>query len=555
MGLIVRAMYASFLLLIYCSVAIDKTFAQAVDSDSGLFDATPSDNMSEFENSAPKEPAPVKMTPTVKSAPSPTPKAPVASPATLQVPIAAPASSTSTSSSMPTSSVIKNEVLVPAQPQQNIAPNIAPSPVVDASAKASPVTVEKTIEKKVEKKPSDIISELPENGVKVAPIIPAPNEFSGAPAMPGGLRVMADGEAPEIYAVQYGDTLFDICDQLLDERAYWPKLWSMNPDIKNPHFIFPGMKLKFFPGDRENPPYLQVLNEIEIVPIDKGEISEKDLVAVKDIVEFEMTKLPALKQFEMVDLEDLPVSEQILENFETMGEFTVRDEETLFVPGFIYAEEQAKLGSIGNGVDGGVLVAPDDQVILEGFEGNVAVGQRYRIVRSGKEVNHPVTGEQIGFIYYYVASVFVEKQFSDEERQIYLGRIQESRLPVEMGDFLLSYGSAVRVISPINAIGLISTTDATVVALSFEHKEIEGAGSYVFIDRGTSHGISMGQFFEVYKKYGQTFANVEQLVPANDRRPIGVIRIIDVTDVGAVGFVVTNERMIEIGDTAGKGSL
>ena len=43
--------------------------------------------------------------------------------------------------------------------------------------------------------------------------------------MPGTLRVLSEEEAPEEYIVEPGDTLFDICDQLLDEGSYWPKLW------------------------------------------------------------------------------------------------------------------------------------------------------------------------------------------------------------------------------------------------------------------------------------------------------------------------------------------
>ena len=96
-----------------------------------------------------------------------------------------------------------------------------------------------------------------------APPLPPPNEFAGAPPIPGTMRAMAEGEAPEEYQVEPGDNLYDICDQLLDEAGYWPKLWALNPDIKNPHFIFPNMRLRFYAGDDETPPYLQVVSEDE----------------------------------------------------------------------------------------------------------------------------------------------------------------------------------------------------------------------------------------------------------------------------------------------------
>ena len=114
-----------------------------------------------------------------------------------------------------------------------------------------------------------LVEGLPPNSVNLDPV-PEPNEFSGVPPMPGTLRLMAVGEAPTQYTVQEGDTLFDICDQLLDEETYWPKLWSLNPNIKNPHFIYPGMILRFYPGDDLLPPFLEVENENDLVPIDRG---------------------------------------------------------------------------------------------------------------------------------------------------------------------------------------------------------------------------------------------------------------------------------------------
>lgn len=113
--------------------------------------------------------------------------------------------------------------------------------------------------------------------INAQPLIES-NDFLGAPMVPGTMRYLAEGEAPEVYVVESGDTLFDICSQLLDEGAYWPKLWSMNPQIKNPHFIWPGMTLVFYPGNKDNPPFLEVAQDQDIVPIDKGGIKEEALM-------------------------------------------------------------------------------------------------------------------------------------------------------------------------------------------------------------------------------------------------------------------------------------
>ena len=57
-------------------------------------------------------------------------------------------------------------------------------------------------------------------------------------------HVSSSGEAPETHVVRRGDTLWAVCDRYFNNPYQWPRIWSYNPQIKNPNWIYPGDELR-----------------------------------------------------------------------------------------------------------------------------------------------------------------------------------------------------------------------------------------------------------------------------------------------------------------------
>jgi hypothetical protein len=260
------------------------------------------------------------------------------------------------------------------------------------------------------------------------------------------------------HTVEKGDTLWDLSQKFLGSPWYWPKVWSYNPEIANPHWIYPGNEVRFFGTGEEVPTQVEVGAPEE--EVEAGEMYD-DKVSV-------------------------------------VGQIGFRPKNAISVasPGFVTNREVEESGAIyGSFAESTMLTFPEHVYVR--FKKQPRLGETYLVFRNGGEVLHPVTKEPIGFMTMILAEVKVTRV---EKNNVAVVSIAKQYDEVLRGDLVGPLNEPVlRAVAPRP--NERDVKDAVLVADVRRYPGLLGEHSLAIMDKGSDDGVKIGNVFTFWRQH------------------------------------------------------
>lgn len=320
------------------------------------------------------------------------------------------------------------------------------------------------------------------------------------------------GVVPDSYTVRRGDTLWGICGTFFQNPYQWPRIWSYNPQIQNPHWIYPG----------------------DLVHLGTGGANLAQPSAQQP-----------QNQGSLVDRRRQVVPQTVF----------LRD------TGFISDDDREDWGEInGSAEDKMFLTDTDEAYMRVGPNHDIKLGQELTVFR-------PVRKVPGGNLVQIQGTVRVDRW--DPATRIARARVVESLDVIERGARIGPVGRRFEVVPPVRN---QKDVNAQVLASVYPHN-FYGQNQVVFLDKGEEDGLKTGNRLFVIRRgdaWHKSLASdvaglriaLESDSPAETERPptirdskaplevIGELRILTTRKHTSAALVTQSTKEIELNDSA-----
>lgn len=319
-------------------------------------------------------------------------------------------------------------------------------------------------------------------------------------AQDGGM--LKDGH-PEHYFVKKGDNLWDISNMFLKDPWLWPEIWHVNPQIDNPHLIFPGDKLNL----------VYIGGQPKLV-VKRGETSRTVKLTPQVRVMPIENAIPAI-----------PLDK--INAFLTRSR--ILEDDLMDTAPYVLA-----------GSSGRIISGAGDQLYARGeFDENESV---YGIYRRGRIFVDPETGETLGLEAVDIAAGKIISRDGDVAT-VTLNRSNEE---VRVEDRLLAFQER-KVTATFYPSSPTTEVDGIILAVEGGVTQV-GTLDIVTLNRGEREGLEVGHVLAIYKRGEVVRDNVtNDLIKLPDVRS-GLLMVFRTFDKMCYGIVLNTSQPLSVED-------
>ncbi|MEO0335052.1 MAG: LysM peptidoglycan-binding domain-containing protein [Pseudomonadota bacterium] len=416
----------------------------------------------------------------------------------------------------------------------------------------------------------------------------------------------------EIYSISSGDTLWGISETFFGDGNYWPKVWSLNSSIKNPHLIQPSNRIAFVMGTETDAPMFTV-TEPEASEDDQGEAPEGEAPAVpeelsekdiEDLIEAGALSAQDTEQLqemiekdeaqdqpsqEMADSEpepesdvpdiDIPppgiISRPVLKRlppsvpewqsadpdgiYDDVGiDYGVRKitrlKDTLYLQSFVDDSPDNSEAVVVETQQTGYFGSDLEFVYVKFPKGRARLGRKYLVVSPKGKIRpslDSVRTTDLGYQKRISGLVTLQNRVEasvGSKHELYKAIINKAVNPIEIGGQLLRGDLP---IVNLEASGPRSTTVAMVIGgTGGERQFVFGKSSIIYLNRGSKEGVRVGQILDIR---ANRRSRSRDTIVLEAQRVIGQVKIVKTASRFSTGVVLRSDDPIMAGDLTGEG--
>lgn len=271
-------------------------------------------------------------------------------------------------------------------------------------------------------------------------------------------QLKINDNAPKTYVVVKGDTLWDISAVFLKQPWLWPKLWRLNPEINNPHLIYPGDVISLVFDENGEP--MLTLKPAKVKPSLKW--SPKIRQQNKADTSIKLLPLEVVAPF--IKYDHLFSAEQLEQ-----------------LPHIIGSDEGYRSST------NGFKVYVNQDLVLS---------KTYAIYNKGEEIIDPETKKSLGFYVDLVATGQAVNEGNIEQKEPATLKVSTAKREIRSGDYVVPVHEGQMFPSVFTMKPVDKSFRGSIIKAASDGREF-GKLEVVMINRGLEHKVSVGDVMSI----------------------------------------------------------